>query len=178
VSALDTVAALDEKALRAVVRWQKPAPVFVFRLLTYSATAPAWFAAALALWATLAAGATFVPDQGVFLHAMVVALAGWVLSSFLKKRFRRRRPVLALEGFDSRHRTPKDASFPSGHAASSFGFFFYLAAASHPLAPWVGAWAALVTFSRYFLGVHFPSDLAGGVALGAVCAELVRRIWW
>ncbi|MGM0625348.1 MAG: phosphatase PAP2 family protein [Bacteroidota bacterium] len=62
--------------------------------------------------------------------------------------------------------------FVSSHAANTFG----LATISYLLLQkkWFGwmifFWAALVSFSRIYLGVHYPADIAVGALLGVACA--------
>ena len=68
--------------------------------------------------------------------------------------------------------TPTGLSFPSSHSTSSF------AAAQAfgrllPRGPLLGA-AAAMAFSRLYLGVHYPSDVAAGAALGTVMGSLGR----
>jgi undecaprenyl-diphosphatase len=68
--------------------------------------------------------------------------------------------------------TPTGLSFPSSHSTSSF------AAAQAfgrlvPRTPLLGA-AAVMAFSRLYLGVHYPSDVAAGAALGTVIGSLAR----
>ncbi|MGE0634335.1 MAG: phosphatase PAP2 family protein [Pseudobdellovibrionaceae bacterium] len=46
----------------------------------------------------------------------------------------------------------------------------------HPLAPWIGIWAHLVSFSRIYLGVHYSSDVAGGIAVGFLSAVVATYI--
>ncbi|MDA9783072.1 phosphatase PAP2 family protein [Vicingaceae bacterium] len=37
-------------------------------------------------------------------------------------------------------------------------------------------WASLVSYSRVYLGVHYPSDILGGAIIGLIVAFLVHRI--
>ncbi|WP_333820356.1 phosphatase PAP2 family protein [Ohtaekwangia sp.] len=70
--------------------------------------------------------------------------------------------------------------FASSHAANTFGiatFFFLLLRPTHR---WIGllfAWAILVTYSRIYLGVHYPGDVLAGALVGAICAWIVFRLY-
>ena len=63
---------------------------------------------------------------------------------------------------------PLDASFPSGHTAVCFAAVFALKAAGSPLWKPALAAAAAVAFSRLYLYVHWPTDVLGGIAVGAL----------
>ncbi|MEU5421425.1 phosphatase PAP2 family protein [Streptomyces sp. NPDC020799] len=70
-----------------------------------------------------------------------------------------------------------DYSFPSNHAtlAAVMATGIILA---RPVAAWlVVPMALLVAFSRVFLGVHYPHDVAAGLVLGAVVALLAARLF-
>ena len=81
-----------------------------------------------------------------------------------------RRPRPRLDDLPQLIHTRTQLSFPSAHAATS-------AAAVHAfrrLLPRVPLRAAAVamTASRCYLGVHYPSDIVAGVALGAAIGRL------
>jgi len=59
-----------------------------------------------------------------------------------------------------------DASFPSGHTASSFAAAMALATFYPNATPLVFTLAALVGASRVHLGHHFPSDVTAGALIG------------
>jgi len=109
------------------------------------------------------------------------ALGALAVSEALKLVFRRQRPA-AFFGYQE----PSDYSFPSGHAMVSLCFFGVLAATLAALtksrARRFGLWAAaaavvlLIGFSRVYLGVHYPTDVLGGYALGVVWIAAARRI--
>lgn len=70
-------------------------------------------------------------------------------------------------------------SFPSGHTTSSFACATVIAAMSRSRKGAVAAvcFALLIAFSRLYLGVHYPTDVLGGIGIGAVCGALVVWVW-
>jgi len=71
-----------------------------------------------------------------------------------------------------------DPSFPSGHTTSAFETATSL---SLNFPKWyvivpAYAWAGTVAYSRMYLGVHYPSDIAGGILLGAGSAWLTWKL--
>lgn len=71
---------------------------------------------------------------------------------------------------------PGDASFPSGHTAAAFAVVFALKAAGSPLWRPALALAAVTAFSRLYLYVHWPTDVLGGVLLGAAVGWAGARL--
>ena len=69
--------------------------------------------------------------------------------------------------------TPHDASFPSGHAATSFVAATMLSFAFPRLRLPFALLAAAVAFSRVYVGVHYPLDVIGGAVLGVLIATLL-----
>jgi undecaprenyl-diphosphatase len=74
---------------------------------------------------------------------------------------------------------PHSASFPSGHTATAFAAATVLTALVPRAAAVWFVLAAAIAYSRLYVGVHFPLDLAGGIAVGVATAllllEAVRR---
>jgi undecaprenyl-diphosphatase len=99
--------------------------------------------------------------------ARTIALT-YALNQAIKFVVRRRRP--RLEGFAPLVKTGSQMSYPSAHASTSLAGARSLSAALP--APPLYAAAALMCFSRPYVGVHYPSDVVAGAALGAAVAEL------
>jgi membrane-associated phospholipid phosphatase len=103
-------------------------------------------------------------------RAMRAIFVTQVLNTALKAVFRRKRPALA--DLPALVPVPTSLSFPSAHASTSFcaarGFRDL---APVPLRPV----AAAIAFSRVYFGVHFPSDVLVGAALGAAVGGVLNR---
>ena len=62
---------------------------------------------------------------------------------------------------------PKSSSFPSGHAASATAFATAVGLDDPRWLPLMLPLALGVAFSRVRLGVHYPTDVVAGMAIGA-----------
>jgi len=68
-------------------------------------------------------------------------------------------------------------SFPSSHAVNNFALASF---ASHYYRKWsipLFTFAFLMAFSRLYIGVHYPSDMLGGIIIGGICSGFVILIW-
>jgi undecaprenyl-diphosphatase len=72
-------------------------------------------------------------------------------------------------------RAPQSNSFPSGHAATSFAAATVIAAAAPRLRIPLYVLAALVAWSRVYVGVHYPLDVIGGAIYGTLLGLLLVR---
>jgi len=68
---------------------------------------------------------------------------------------------------------PHSHSFPSGHTATSFAGATALSVLYPRGAPVFYVLAAAIAYSRLYIGVHFPLDVAGGVVIGVATALLL-----
>lgn len=129
---------------------------------------------ALGWMAIAAAGIAVDPARrGRWAMVGVGSFGAHATSVVVKRVVRRRRPdhpsVAVGVG------TPSKLSFPSSHATSTTAFALLAGAVTGvPVAP---ALVPVMLASRLVLGVHYPSDVAAGAAVGAGCAALTRAVW-
>lgn len=113
---------------------------------------------------------------------MLLALGAEALvcSGILKHAFARPRPFTLVPGFELLIPRPDGSSFPSAHAASSFTALFFLWFSGHPalrrIAPAAAAIALLISFSRLYFYVHFPTDILAGAALGGAIGYAAAKL--
>lgn len=88
------------------------------------------------------------------------------VSGVLKNWADRDRPPLSNPEPEPLVDLPATYSFPSGHATVSFACATVLALAVPRLRVPLYALAALIAFSRVYVGVHYPFDVLAGAALG------------
>jgi undecaprenyl-diphosphatase len=106
-----------------------------------------------------------------WLRGAVTVAGAYGLSTSIKLAIGRVRP--AVEDLPHLMATPTGLSFPSSHSTSSFAAARAYGALL-PQGPLYAAAVAMAT-SRLYLGVHYPSDVAVGAALGTVVGSLACR---
>ena len=104
------------------------------------------------------------------------------LADMLKPVIGRVRPCQAVPGLRLPVRCPHSFSMPSGHAISSFAAATTLFYLPRYFVPTLARWyplvlAATVALSRVYLGVHYPSDVIVGAALGSTVALLFSLLY-
>jgi membrane-associated phospholipid phosphatase len=124
----------------------------------------------LALGVAGAVSAGGVERRRAWLRGAGVVAGAYGCNFAVKLLVRRRRPE--LEGLPPLTPTVSRLSFPSAHATTSFA----AARVYSGLVPAVALYAAATAFalSRPHLGVHYPSDVVAGAALGSVIGQIGR----
>lgn len=121
-------------------------------------------------------GAVASPKRrGDWLVAGAGAFVAHAAAVIVKRIVRRKRPhdpaVVVNVG------TPSQLSFPSAHATSTTAAAILMGRATGlPRGVCAAVLVPPMALSRMLLGVHYPSDVACGIALGAVVAAVARRV--
>ena len=133
------------------------------------------------VWVGISLALLLVPrTRRMGFWALVALLLGLLCTNVvLKHLVGRTRPWLVVEGLTHLVVENDPLSFPSGHTCAAF-------AAGSVWARFVGRrWlkglcilqAVLMAFSRLYVGVHFPTDVLAGCAVGLFCGWLAWRLY-
>jgi len=113
---------------------------------------------------------------GVMIFISLI-LCGLVGSAVLKPLFKRIRPFELLHFTQLLISAPKDFSFPSGHTMASFAAATVIISQNKKWRLPVLILAFLISFSRLYLFVHFPSDVIAGAIIGCLLGRLSVKLY-
>jgi undecaprenyl-diphosphatase len=139
-----------------------------FRLISRLGNGVFWYALMGGL--LLADGVAAAPT---ITRMAIAGMLGVMLYKWLKQHTLRPRPYQVVPHVEAAAVPLDQFSFPSGHTLHAVSFSLIAAATYPSLAPLVFGFAALVAISRPILGLHYPSDVLAGAAIGAALAEII-----
>jgi len=122
----------------------------------------------------------------IFYAIITVSATDFVSSKIFKPFFGRPRPCVD-DFFSNQVRLLAsycggNGSFPSSHAANHFGmaiFFFFTLSHTAPKMRWLFfVWAAAICFSQVYVGVHYPSDILGGIFTGTLIGWFTGYLYY
>lgn len=123
---------------------------------------PAWFVL-LGLPAAYAAWRYPGPTRRVLIVAgLLLLFVDLTNTRLLKPLLLRLRPCHALEGVRLLVQCGGEYGLPSGHAANTAALATALGARWRRALPWLALLVAVVGYSRVYVGVHYPLDVAAG----------------
>lgn len=110
------------------------------------------------------------------MRAFGSGLIAWVgLNSLISAIWYRPRPGLKLLGVNELLFHQPDKSFPSDHAAFGMAIALtFLMAGQKKLGWFFFWWTIILSIARVIVGVHYPLDIIGGYATGAIMAIAIN----
>ena len=107
---------------------------------------------------------------------ILILLSDQTSSHVLKPIFHRIRPCHVVEELRLLVNCSNSFSFPSSHATNNFAAAVFFSSKYRRATPYLFTIAVLVSYSRTYVGIHYPLDLAGGAVLGMFCAFAVMGL--
>jgi undecaprenyl-diphosphatase len=128
----------------------------------------------------------WIPVIGI---AVTILLADQITASIMKPYFARLRPsqepglvgiIHLVRDHNGEIYTGGLYGFASSHAANTFGtatFFTLLFRSRRPWIKWLFVWAAGMTYTRIYLGAHYPGDILAGSIVGVTSAYAGFKVY-
>ena len=99
-----------------------------------------------------------------------------LLNALFKYAVQRDRPPTVILDPKPLMEVPTTSSFPSGHTSTSFACAYVISRLAPRLTIPVFVLAALIGFSRVYVGVHYPLDVVAGAIFGLIVARALLML--
>ena len=172
-----------EATLRELLRWDRALCVRLNRGVRYALLVRAlqglsWLGNGIFWYALMLALLVFKRGEAVLpvLHMAFVGVVCTASYKMLKRGTVRPRPFQAMQSIAAGAPVLDTFSFPSGHTLHAVAFTLVTSAYYPELAVILVPFTILTAASRIVLGLHYPSDVLAGAAIGAAVALASFRI--
>jgi undecaprenyl-diphosphatase len=111
-----------------------------------------------------------------FLLVAATSITTSLLNALFKYAVQRDRPPTIILDPKPLMEVPTTSSFPSGHTSTSFACAYVISRLAPRLTIPVFVLAALIGFSRVYVGVHYPLDVVAGAIFGLIVARALLML--
>lgn len=114
---------------------------------------------------------------------LMVIFTDLISVNLFKEIFQRLRPCHEPDLIDKMHLAARNCGgqygFISSHAANHFAIavFFARYFRRRNFSTFIYIWAIVISYSRIYLGVHYPGDILGGIIIGSIIGYLFRKLY-
>jgi membrane-associated phospholipid phosphatase len=167
-----TISGLDISILRFIHHNRVLAFDSVLYNISYTATFVSIGLLLILLFASIRSKSK--PLWMVFYKMLAVFIIAAIISFTIKSIFERERPFITYQDIVKLSESG-NSSFPSGHTLEAFAMVvaFSILVPKRKLFIPLFIWASVVAYSRMALGVHYPSDVLGGMVIGSFIGWVV-----